>query len=433
MAMLLSLFVAVSVSAGTIQYTYDNAGRLTGADYGAGKTIQFTYDNNGNLLTRKVEAPATQYTMAVNADPVAGGTVTGGGTYDKDEQVTVEATANANYSFVNWTEGGAEVSTTAQYTFTATADRTLAANFTENRRYTLTVSVSSANRGSVTGKGIDCPGDCTHDYDENTAVQLTAAPTAGNKFLRWKGALTGATNPDTLTMNADKQVAVYFGFVTNNTDTDGVPDGTESGPNGNDPAYDGNNNGVPDYQEAGAASLPSASGGAYVTIAVANGSGQVLSDVQAQGNPSPQDAPERVEFPFGFFTFAINNLANPGDPATATLYLPRNTAIDTYYQYGPTPDDPTDHWYEFMYNGDTGAEIFHEAAQTRIVLHFRDGARGDKDLSANGRIDDPGAPGALSALSASPIPTLTEWGAIILALLLVGIAMVRMRRPQSAI
>ena len=34
MAMLLSLFVSVPVFAGTINYTYDGAGRLTAAEYG---------------------------------------------------------------------------------------------------------------------------------------------------------------------------------------------------------------------------------------------------------------------------------------------------------------------------------------------------------------------------------------------------------------
>ncbi|MBI5606504.1 MAG: hypothetical protein HY879_24490 [Deltaproteobacteria bacterium] len=42
--------------AGTISYTYDNAGRLTRADYGGGKSIDYTYDNNGNLLNRTVTA-----------------------------------------------------------------------------------------------------------------------------------------------------------------------------------------------------------------------------------------------------------------------------------------------------------------------------------------------------------------------------------------
>jgi len=43
-----------SVRAGTVQYTYDAAGRLTAADYGGGRTILYTYDANGNLLERKV-------------------------------------------------------------------------------------------------------------------------------------------------------------------------------------------------------------------------------------------------------------------------------------------------------------------------------------------------------------------------------------------
>ena len=57
MVTLLCLFVAVPAFAGTIQYTYDNAGRLTGADYGDSKTIAFTYDNNGNLLQRNTQTP----------------------------------------------------------------------------------------------------------------------------------------------------------------------------------------------------------------------------------------------------------------------------------------------------------------------------------------------------------------------------------------
>jgi YD repeat-containing protein len=349
---LLCLLAPVSVPAGTISYTYDNTGRLTGADYGGGRTIQYTYDNNGNLLKRVVGTP---------------------------------------------TPG----------------------------QYTLTVAASPTDRGSVTGNGIDCPGDCTHDYDENTAVQLTATPTSGNKFLRWKGSLTGTTNPGTVTMSGDKETTAYFGATSGNTDTDGVPDGTESGPGGDDPAYDGNGNGIPDYQEAGVTSLPSVSGGAYATVAGADGSGQTLSNVQAANNPSPGDAPEGIQFPYGFFIFSIDNLANPGDAAVATLYLPKNASLNTYYLYGPTPDDTTNHWYEFMYDGETGAEILQDAARTRVVLHFKDGERGDKDLTANGRIDDPGAPGIVSG---SPIPTLNEWGLILFTVCLLVMAIVTRRK-----
>ncbi len=354
---LLCLFVPVSVLAGTISYTYDNTGRLTGADYGSSRTIQYNYDNNGNLLKRVAGVPTPgQYTLTVAASPTNRGSVT----------------------------------------------------------------------GSVTGNGIDCPGDCTQDYDENTAVQLTATPTSGNKFLRWKGSLTGTTNPGTVTMSGDKETTAYFGATSGNTDTDGVPDTTESGPDGDDPAYDGNSNGLPDYQEAGVTSLPSVSGGAYATVAVSDGSGQTLANVQAGNNPSPDDAPTGVQFPYGFFTFSIDNLANPGDVAVATLYLPKNASINAYYLYGPMPDDITNHWYEFMYDGDTGAEILQDAARTRVVLHFKDGERGDKDLTANGRIADPGAPG----VRGSAIPTLNQWGLILLTVCLLVMAIVTMKRRR---
>ncbi len=71
-----------------------------------------------------------------------------------------------------------------------------------------------------------------------------------------------------------------------------------------------------------------------------------------------------------------------------TLYFEGNPTFHSYYKYGPTPDDPTDHWYEFLYDGQTGAELLSD----RIILHFVDGERGDSDLSINGAISDPGGP-----------------------------------------
>ena len=59
--------------------------------------------------------------ISVSANPSAGGTVSGGGSYSSGASVTVAALANSGYSFVNWTENGTQVSTSASYTFTATA------------------------------------------------------------------------------------------------------------------------------------------------------------------------------------------------------------------------------------------------------------------------------------------------------------------------
>ncbi len=70
------------------------------------------------------------FTIAVSASPAAGGTVAGGGSFNPDTSQTVIATANAGYRFTNWTEGNTIVSTSASYTFTVGAARTLVANFT---------------------------------------------------------------------------------------------------------------------------------------------------------------------------------------------------------------------------------------------------------------------------------------------------------------
>ena len=77
-----------------------------------------------------------------------------------------------------------------------------------------------------------------------------------------------------------------------------------------------------------------------------------------------------------------------------TIYLPAGANPTTYYKYGPEPGNPTDHWYEFLYNGQTGAVI----SGNIITLHFVDGQRGDDDLTANGIIADQGAPGFINLL-----------------------------------
>ena len=55
-----------AVGAATVFYTYDAAGRLTGANYGDGVNIVYTYDPNGNLLKRDQVPMFTVYVSAEN-------------------------------------------------------------------------------------------------------------------------------------------------------------------------------------------------------------------------------------------------------------------------------------------------------------------------------------------------------------------------------
>ena len=77
-----------------------------------------------------ITVPAPLYLVAVSASPSADGTVSGGGLISAGSSVTVTATPNSGFSFVNWTQNGSAVSTSASYTFTLNSNTTLVANFT---------------------------------------------------------------------------------------------------------------------------------------------------------------------------------------------------------------------------------------------------------------------------------------------------------------
>jgi len=90
-------------------------------------------------------------------------------------------------------------------------------------------------------------------------------------------------------------------------------------------------------------------------------------------------------FAHGFFSFIITGLSN-GQAATITITLPSAAPVGTqFWKYGPTPDNPTDHWYQIPIGDDDGDNV--------ITITITDGGVGDDDLTANGRITDQGGPG----------------------------------------
>jgi hypothetical protein len=66
------------------------------------------------------------------------------------------------------------------------------------------LTVSTVGNGSVT---LDPPGGT---YEEGTEVELTAVADYGSYFSGWSGALTGNTNPETITMDDNKSVTATF-------------------------------------------------------------------------------------------------------------------------------------------------------------------------------------------------------------------------------
>ncbi|MBR3710569.1 MAG: choice-of-anchor J domain-containing protein [Bacteroidales bacterium] len=88
-----------------------------------------------------------QYTIEASANPTAGGTVTGAGTYYENGTCTLNATPNTNYVFANWTKDGEVVSTSASYSFTVTEDAEYVANF--NLINTVKIMPNDPEYGSV--------------------------------------------------------------------------------------------------------------------------------------------------------------------------------------------------------------------------------------------------------------------------------------------
>ena len=161
-------------------------------------TIQVYY-----LSAEEYVAPVVNHVITVSANPAEAGVVTGGGEYEETEEITVTATANEGYEFVNWTENDVQVSTDANYTFEVLADRALVANF-EQITYHVTATVNPANAGTVTGAGA---------YTAGTEVTLTAEPEDGYTFLNWTvGGEEVESDYDYYTFTVTKNIEVVANF-----------------------------------------------------------------------------------------------------------------------------------------------------------------------------------------------------------------------------
>ncbi|MCL4203176.1 MAG: tandem-95 repeat protein [Pirellulaceae bacterium] len=166
------------------------------------------------------------------------------------------------------------------------------------------------------------------------------------------------------------------------SDGDGIPDLQEdAAPN----LGDGNADGIPDRSQSRVASVRSIVSQQFVTLVAP--AGLELRNVSSVGIPAGAAPPSGVTFPHGFFEFELVGLS-PGGSATLTWLFESGATANTYYRFGVTPQNPTDHLMPHLSDGLSGARIF----ANRIELRAVDGVRGDDDLAANGIFVERGAP-----------------------------------------
>ena len=93
-------------------------------------TVMVSCDKTPNTPTHQTP----KYTITVNANNDAYGTVTGGGVYDSAATATLTATANDGYKFVKWNDDNANnpriVTVTSNATYTATFEELAGVNVT---------------------------------------------------------------------------------------------------------------------------------------------------------------------------------------------------------------------------------------------------------------------------------------------------------------
>ena len=136
---------------------------------------QFTLQEGG--------VEGTFYDVTVNCEAEQGHVTGNDGTYLEGSTVTLTATANRGYKFLNWTVGETTY-TENPLILTVNSNLTVTANFEALTPLTVTAVANDEALGTVTGSGV---------YFEGENVTLTATPNAGCEFVKWSNEATDAT------------------------------------------------------------------------------------------------------------------------------------------------------------------------------------------------------------------------------------------------
>jgi hypothetical protein len=207
-----------------ITLTAEQQAQLTGADgFYLISTVGVASNKEGAFGEVKIEgllngslSAVNKYTVAIAATPEEGGSVSiypKSDEYLENDEVTLTATENFGYDFVNWTNAAGEVvSTDAKTKYTVTADETLTATFKQVNTYALDITIDGeANDYMVSLNPEATVVDGKNMYEEGTVVVMTASSNPILTFTNWN---TGETNSElTVTMDGDKEYTASYSAI----------------------------------------------------------------------------------------------------------------------------------------------------------------------------------------------------------------------------
>ena len=149
------------------------------------------------------DSPESVITFNLTVTSSTGGKVSSsGGPFESGSNVSITATPDSEYVFVNWSNG----STDNPLSVTVNSNQTITSNF-EKKKYPLTVSITGS--GTVSEKIISA-GKTTTEYTSGSLVQLTAVPLEQWVFKGWSGSINSTENPIQLSVDQSKTITATF-------------------------------------------------------------------------------------------------------------------------------------------------------------------------------------------------------------------------------
>ncbi|MGH9346744.1 MAG: beta strand repeat-containing protein [Vicinamibacterales bacterium] len=411
---------------------------------GGVSTLTFTIDNSGGSLavtglgfTDTLPAGVVVANPANGASTCTAGTVTataGAGTISySGGQVGVGASCTVTADVTSSTPG-AHVNTSGALTSSGGDSGTASDTLTVSPPPTFTKSFAPASMvpGGVstltftinnTGSGLAAtalaftdtlPAGVTVATPANGAATctggtLTAAD--GATTITYSGGQVGATSTCTVAVDVTSSTVGSHvntsSALTSSSGTSGMASATLTVNSPAAPPPPEEEEEEPPSEGTSVEDITSPTGTGSIDVEIGGGSTcridrAVTTTAEAEAGGGPED----IMFPHGLLALGFDT-CTPGGTVTITVRYPTALPEGTqYWKYGKTPADPTPHWYTVpaTVQGNT------------VTFQLTDGGAGDDDLTANGRISDPGGAGA----SATAVPAMPVWGLVILSGLLLA-------------